>query len=311
MLDATLRQAAFDWLAEQVALHGEVLPRNLLARGFALEGEFIPLVSPQGIFKPRRMESPLSITSAPESPYRNSLGADQLLHYQYRGIDPNHRDNVGLRGAMVRRVPLVYFHGIVPGKYLPLWPVFVVGDDPKLLFFRIELDDDTALRKLADPFTMSDSIDVETPIRRGYLTAIAKDRIHQQAFRERVITAYQRQCALCGLKHDELLDAAHIVADSNPEGEPLVANGIALCKLHHAAFDRYFLSVRSDYIIQIRNDVLVESDAPMLKHGLQGLHDKQIYIPSKMSHRPNRNFLDRRHLRFLELAFPDPIAGRF
>jgi hypothetical protein len=46
MLDATIRQAAFDWLAEQVALHGEVLPRGVLARGFTLEGERIPLVSP-------------------------------------------------------------------------------------------------------------------------------------------------------------------------------------------------------------------------------------------------------------------------
>ena len=302
MLDATIRQAAFDWLAEQVALHGEVLSRELLARGFTLEGERIPLVSPQGIFKPQRMDVPLSITTAPEGPYRDSLSPDQLLNYKYRGTDQNHRDNVGLRDAMVRRVPLVYFHGLIPGKYLPLWPVFVVGDDRTSLTFRVALDDDAAFRKLAGPFTMSDSVDVEAPIRRGYLTSIAKVRIHQQAFRERVISAYQRQCALCGLKHDELLDAAHIVADSDPEGEPVVANGIALCKLHHAAFDRYFLSVRSDYVIQIRSDVLLESDGPMLKHGLQGLHDKKIHIPPKMSHRPNRNFLDRHHLRFLDLA---------
>jgi putative restriction endonuclease len=302
MLDVTIRQAAFDWLAEQVALHGEVLTRDVLARGFTVEGERIPLVSPQGIFKPQQMEILLSITTAPEGPYLDSLGPDQLLNYKYRGTDPNHRDNVGLRDAMVRRVPLVYFHGLIPGKYLPLWPVFVVGDDRKSLAFTVALDDDAAFRKLAHPFTMSDSSDVEAPIRRSYLTASAKVRIHQQAFRERVISAYQQQCALCGLKHDELLDAAHIVADSDPAGDPVVANGIALCKLHHAAFDRYFLSVRSDYIIQIRKDVLLESDGPMLKHGLQGLHDKQIYVPLKMSHRPNREFLELRHLRFLELA---------
>ena len=198
MLDVTIRQAAFDWLAEQVALHGEVLTRDVLARGFTVEGERIPLVSPQGIFKPQQMEIPLSITTAPEGPYLDSLGPDQLLNYKYRGTDPNHRDNVGLRDAMVRRVPLIYFHGLIPGKYLPLWPVFVVGDDRKSLAFTVALDDDAAFRKLAHPFTMSDSSDVEAPIRRGYLTAIAKVRIHQQAFRERVISAYQQQCALCG-----------------------------------------------------------------------------------------------------------------
>ena len=68
MLDVTIRQAAFDWLAEQVALHGEVLTRDVLARGFTVEGERIPLVSPQGIFKPQQMEIPLSITTAPEGP---------------------------------------------------------------------------------------------------------------------------------------------------------------------------------------------------------------------------------------------------
>ena len=31
---------------------------------------------------------------------------------------------------MRRRVPLVYFFGLVPARYLAAWPVFVIGDDP-------------------------------------------------------------------------------------------------------------------------------------------------------------------------------------
>ena len=53
--------------------------------------------------------------------------------------------------------------------------------------------------------------------------------------------------------HAELLDAAHIVPDAD-EGEPVIPNGLALCKLHHAAFDRYFLGVRPDYVLQVRPD---------------------------------------------------------
>lgn len=302
MSDSTIRQTAFAWLAEQVALHGDVITRESLSRGFLFEGQRIPLVSPQGIFKPQRMELPLSITTVAEGPYADSLGPNQLLNYKYRGTDPDHRDNIGLRDALAQRVPLVYFHGLVPGKYLPLWPVFIVNDDREALAFTVALDDAAALQKLIQPFTVADSGDAEEPIRRGYLTAIAKVRIHQQAFRERVIAAYQQQCAICRLKHDELLDAAHILADSTPEGVSTVANGIALCKLHHAAFDKYFLSVRADYVIQIRQDVMLETDGPMLKHGLQGLHDKKIHIPLRDDQQPDRRSLELRHARFLELT---------
>jgi len=41
----------------------------------------------------------------------------------------------------------------------------------------------------------------------------------------------------------ELLDAAHITPDTHPEGEPIVSNGLSLCKLHQAAFDRFFFTI--------------------------------------------------------------------
>ena len=51
----------------------------------------------------------------------------------------------------------------------------------------------------------------------------------------RVIEAYRTHCAFCRLRHQGLLDAAHITADIEDSGEPVVSNGISLCKLHHAA----------------------------------------------------------------------------
>ena len=107
--------------------------------------------------------------------------------------------------------------------------------------------------------------------RRRYTTATVRQRLHQCAFRERVLAAYRQQCAFCRFRHAELLDAAHMLPDTD-EGEPVVANGLALCKLHHAAFDRYFLGVRPDYIVQVRDDLLGETDGPTLVHGIQALH---------------------------------------
>ena len=104
MSDSHIRHRAFAWLEEQTDLHGDVLSRRLLAEGFVLEGEQIRFVGPQGIFKPAAMELPLSITTVPSGPYEDSLDRDGLLLYKYRGEDPGHRDNVGLREAMKGRV---------------------------------------------------------------------------------------------------------------------------------------------------------------------------------------------------------------
>jgi len=81
-LDGRVRLRAFEFLTEQTQLHGEVLPRETLAAGFELEGMRVPLIGPQGIFKPAILpEMPLSITTVPvvegrERPYEDDLGPD-------------------------------------------------------------------------------------------------------------------------------------------------------------------------------------------------------------------------------------------
>jgi putative restriction endonuclease len=42
---------------------------------------------------------------------------------------------------MQERLPLVYLHGVVPGRYVATWPVFVVRDRPDELTFSIAVDD--------------------------------------------------------------------------------------------------------------------------------------------------------------------------
>lgn len=198
------------------------------------------------------MDLPLSITTIADGPYDDSIGADDLLHYRYRGKDPNHPDNVGLRELMRTRNPLIYFHALMPGRYYALWPVYVVGDDPKALTFNVAVDDHNLARLAAGERTDRIADDTETTIRRRYITATTRQRVHQAAFRERILEAYKEQCTLCRLRHRELLDASHIIPDLEEGGEPVVTNGLALCKLHHTAFDAFFLSIRPDYVIEIR-----------------------------------------------------------
>lgn len=295
--NARIRAAAFAWLADQVARHGDVLPRKLLEQGFQFENQRVPLLGPQGIFKPQVLsDGPISITTSPDGPYNDGMGPDGLLGYRYRGTDPAHRDNVGLRALMSERQPLVYFHGLVPGKYLATWPVFVVGDDPANLTFSVAVDDaqyvglDHSTAHIAANSAPDD-------LRRRYATAAVKVRLHQRAFRERVLDAYKRQCAFCRFRHEEMLDAAHITPDAHPDGEPVVRNGLALCTLHHAAFDRSFVGLRPDYVLEVRKDLLDETDGPTLV-GIQSLQGKSIFLPAANSQRPDPALLAVRYEKF-------------
>jgi putative restriction endonuclease len=296
-LDQQIRLAAFKWLSEQVSIHGDVLPRKLLEKGFLFDDERISLIAPQGIFKPRIMQYPLTITTAPEGPYDDAFGKDGYLAYQYRGVDPNHRDNVGLREAYHNRIPLIYFHGVIPGKYLAVWPVYIISDDPSTLTFKVAVDDQVKSDR-GDAYAEPE----ENVLKRAYMTSEVRIRLHQRGFREKVLAAYRSQCAFCKLKYGELLDAAHIIPDNEPDSRPTVDNGLALCKLHHAAFDSFIISVNPDYIIHVRKDVLEEEDGPMLQHGLKELHMARIILPRSESHWPNRKYLDRRYQKFRAYA---------
>lgn len=230
---------------------------------------------------------PLSIATSPAGPYDDEFSADGFLHYRYRGTDPGHRDNVGLRLTCQHQRPLAYLHGIVPGQYLAVWPVYVVRDDPAQCAFHVAVDDAQSVRR--SELTGVVSEDVE--IRRAYVTASVKHRIHQQAFRERVLQAYQMRCTFCQLGHRELLDAAHIIPDYEPAGRSTIKNGLALCKLHHAAFDRFLIGVTPDYRIQIRDDLMDEEDGPLLQPGFKDLHHSRLILPHSREYWPGRENL--------------------
>lgn len=294
--DGEIRQAVFEWLKRHRDETGsETVTRDELLY-WQFEGRRVPLVGPQGIWKPAECELPISIATIAGGPYEDSIDhTTGLLRYAYRGTDPAHRDNRGLRQAMRDRVPLIYFITVAPGRYMAQFPVFIVGDRPEALTFTVEVESRwSAFDMSVDDSSVGDADDA----RRAYATRLVRQRLHQVAFRERVIRAYQERCALCLLRHQELLDAAHITPDNRDEGDPVVSNGIALCKLHHAAFDRMFFAIRPDYTIEVRPAILTEVDGPMLLVGLQQIHEKTIFLPRHRGDRPDPARLEKRYVEF-------------
>jgi putative restriction endonuclease len=204
-----------------------------------------------------------------------------------------HRDNQALRLAMRRGVPLVYFVGIIPGRYMTVLPVYIVRDHPEELSFSVAVDAPYM------PVSANIKLDpVSLEARRAYVTVETQQRVHQRGFRERVLRAYQEQCAVCRLHHEELLEAAHILSDKHPKGVPIVPNGLALCKLHHAAYDRNILGITPDRTVVIRLDILRESDGPMLQHGLQGFQGGKIHLPRAKQLWPRADLLAERYEAF-------------
>ncbi len=294
--DHSIRMATFQWLNRQIAIHGEeVLPRALLANGFVYQNIRIHLLGPAGIWKPKFMELPLSISTTPGGPYEDSDIRSGLFEYRYQGDDPLNWYNRGLREVMRRGLPLIYFNSAIPGRYHAMFPVYIIHADPGRLTFTVQVDQMDVLLK-PDRVEEKD----ETFWRRKYATVIAQTRLHQQQFRDRVIYAYNNQCALCRLKHPELLDAAHIIADKDDMGDPIVPNGLSLCKIHHAAFDRHIIGITPDYTVKIRQDILEEIDGPMLKYGLQSLNNGRLQLPGKRKNYPDKQRLELRFGLFLK-----------
>ena len=120
----------------------------------------------------------------------------------------------------------------------------------------------------------------------------SKARIGQQIFRKMILANYGK-CAICGIEHNTLLIASHILpwAD-HPHDRLNPRNGICLCALHDKAFDGKLLNINSDYTIGL-SEGLYQFDHSNWFDSFFGRYiDKQILLPDKFY--PDREFLRER-----------------
>ncbi|MGI8731533.1 MAG: HNH endonuclease [Solirubrobacteraceae bacterium] len=309
--DDELRRTAIAAVREFSRRFDDIIPVAVLREGFVFAGERISLGSfYSGIFRPRQMRGPaaLTITTAPpkltrDAPYEDGFDEHSeafVYHYRSpRGATPAalraaEVDNEALRAAAAQAVALIYFHGVAPGQYTAIAPAFVVRDDAERR--RVELQ---AALPVAD--TTSAGLTSGEDIRR-YATRDAVVRLHQHRFRSLVLRAYQGKCAVCALREADLLQAAHIVEDRDPRGVATVINGIALCAIHHLAYDRNLMGIDPRGGVHVSQRLLHEHDGPMLRTGLQGFHGAAILQPRRRDERPDPDRLELRYDAFRQAA---------
>lgn len=171
---------------------------------------------------------------------------------------------------------------------MPRYPVWLVEEDPIKLEFGIAVDEG---QRFVDLTAIGAA-------QRAYVERLTRTRLHQPVFRARVLRAYGDRCAVCRLHHGALLDAAHIVPDGEPKGEPVVPNGLSLCKIHHAAYDVNLIGVRPDLIVDVSPSIRDEIDGPMLLHGLQEMAGARLVVPNQRSAQPDSDRLAYRYEQF-------------
>jgi putative restriction endonuclease len=233
--DEGIRSSCSNSLAVLCAQFGEDVPyKGGLDRGFAFRGARVPFLNYQkGIYRAAAQHGPaaLSINTSYVSPYDDEQ-TDAGFLYAYRGGSIDQPDNRALRAACELQVPLVYFIGTRPGWYRPVFPAYVIADDPSARRVTV------GIGRMTGPLDDQEAVVTEDPIERRYAVRETRTRLHQARSRGRVLPAYLSQCAICRLKEMRLLDAAHILGDLDEHGDAVVSNGLSLCSIHHRAFDQ-------------------------------------------------------------------------
>ncbi len=290
--ESSKREALMHALATEFGQRA-VLTRDYLTRVDFGWGPERLIDTSKGIWNPKSYAATLTIISDPDSEYDDGDHGDSLYRYSYEkrpfGQDPTRGSNTKLREAMLLGLPIVMLRKVADGRFVPIMPVYVVKEEPEHKRFVLALDE--SLRFLPDPAHLTDD-------QRRYAERVVKQRMHQPEFRSRVLSAYALRCAVCELQKAPLLDAAHITPDADDQGLPMVTNGLALCKIHHAAYDERILGISPDYVVHINPSVLIEVDGPMLKYGLQEMDRRNLWLPGRPKDRPDQDRLAARFGEF-------------
>ena len=113
-------------------------------------------------------------------------------------------------------------------------------------------------------------------------------------FRMRVLDAYDARCAVCGqdLRVGDAplnMEAAHIkpVRDDGPDD---IQNGLALCSLHHRAFDRGIIGLKEDR--QEFRVIVSELIQGISRNSLIDLRNQPLRGPRMPMQAPNLQFVD-------------------
>jgi putative restriction endonuclease len=250
------------------------------------EGKYIILMANEGEF------------------YNDEIGSGSDFIYEGEG-DPEKGDqqltnaNQELRNAITDPIPIYFFQseeGIDEYEYQGIVEVIdsrYVSDGQRMVYkFDIQKLGVPAWEDVEEVETeISESTEKEPQLREhktGYTTNQRKTR--SSVFARKVKQQYDYSCAICGARRfspagNPEVEAAHIYPKSE-DGSDDLRNGLALCRLHHWAFDSGWIAISDDLTVLVNNSV--ERAPP---ESIQQLEGKRVQKPNDSSYEPHPVFL--------------------
>ncbi len=214
-----------------------------------------------------------------------------------------------------------YHDGVATQARQTTPPEIVVAVAPSFLLWYVE--EGTVLHTSdRDALRVGDLIDATPEVEREFLDssedeAQAERRfrlvetmraVRDAKFRPQVLQAYSHRCAFCPISLN-LVDAAHIIPVKSPQSTDDVTNGLALCRLHHAAYDSGLVGAKSDYSLFLNTRLLGRLGELGFLHGLEefkALLRPKLRHPAQSEVRPKPEYLRR---GMVERNWPPELIG--
>jgi putative restriction endonuclease len=143
-----------------------------------------------------------------------------------------------------------------------------------------------------NPEINDENIQIQDIDRKTTVISVSK-KIRDVNFRKRVLTAYTFRCAVCGIQL-KLVEAAHIIPVYHENGTDETRNGLALCALHHKAYDQGLIIVGENYSVLTNQGHINELKKLNLDDGLANFTQALrpiILLPPSISDRPHTEYL--------------------
>lgn len=225
-------------------------------------------------------------------------GFDITKHSGILGYSPS----IQIREEALRKA---YINGFSPWKkesgeiaisFKPDFFVEYIRNLESLHSFGESVTDFEVLEEVSEsPDKINDAIIQNVSQTRQLAVSRVTRKVRDNSFKSRVLTAYSRKCAFCGIQLN-LVEAAHILPVSYDGSTDETSNGFSLCPLHHKAYDISLITINNKYQILYNENTMEKLKETGLDGGMEKfISDLRpiIHLPPAPNDRPHIEYIQK------------------